>query len=172
MTSDALRAQLAGRDRLRHDDDRIEVEPATVAAGGIVASYRVKSRPAVELLERRNHLTWRQARAGRRLYRAYALGIVGAREDGKGCTAHTPQGYRDLQLGAATDYRLSRAAVGGADWAVVFAVCIMDQTISGYAREHYGTASGRMVGLVMGRLRTGLDRLADYHEQADAADGM
>lgn len=172
MTSNVLRQQLAGADRLRHGGERIEVEPASVAAGGMVASWRVKSRPAVELLERRGHLDWRQGRSARRLYRAYALGIEGAREAEKGCSAHTPAGYRDLQLGAATDYRLSRAAIGGADWDVVFAVCIMDETVSSYAYAQFGSTSGRVIGHVMTRLRGGLDRLADYHEQADAADGL
>lgn len=172
MTSDALRRSLAGAERLAHDDERLEVEPASVAGGGMVGSYRAKVRPAVELLERRQHITWRQARAARRLYRCYAIGIAGARDSDKGCSAWSPGGYRDLQLGAATDYRLGRAAVGGSDWPVVFAVAVMDQTITGYALEHYGKTSGRIIGLLANRLRAGLDKLADYHAQADAEDGM
>jgi hypothetical protein len=172
MTADALRRSLAGDDRLHHDDERLEVEPASVAAGGLVGSYRVKARPAVELLERRGLLTWRQARAARRLYRSYSLGICGAREADKGTGSWSPAGYSDLQLGAATDYRLGRAAVGGADWPVVFNVAVLDQTVRAYAQEHYASASGRLIGLVMNRLRGGLDRLADYHEQADDADGV
>lgn len=171
MTTDALRRSLVGDDRLQHDDARLEVEPASVAAGGLVGSYRVKARPAVELLERRGHLDWRQARAARRLYRAYSLGVMGAREQDKGSGSWSPAGYSDLQLAAATDYRLGRAACGGADFSVVFNVCILDQTVSDYAREHYASTSGRMIGLVMQRLRAGLDRLAKYYDEANAADG-
>lgn len=169
--TDALRRSLAGEHRVQHDDDRLEVEPATLTGGGLVGSYRVKSRPAIEQLESRGHITARQARAARRLYRCYSIGVMGARDGNKGSAAWSPTGYTDLQLGAATDYRLSRAAIGGADFEVVFMVAVMDQTATGYAEAHYQSTSGRMVGQVMNRLRNGLDRLADYHRDANAEDG-
>jgi hypothetical protein len=167
-TDDKLRDSLISAERLSQGGaDRAEAEPAAVTAGGLVASYRGKIRPAAELLERRGHIDWRQSRACRRLYRAYALGIIGAREQNKGCSAWSPAGYSDLQLSAAADYREARAAVV-ADWELIFHVAVMDFTVQRYCAEQLGSSSGRMIGLTMGRLRTALDRLADHYAAVDA----
>lgn len=169
MTTEALRRILVSDDRVARDPDRIELEPATTTAGGLVGSYRAKARPAIELLERRGLVTARQARAARRLYRSHALGIVGAIETGQGTGSGSPGSMSDLRLGAATDYRLSRVAAGP-EWQIVYCVCVLDMTCTEYAAEYYSSASGRMVALVMQRLRVGLDRVSLYHEEADAED--
>lgn len=173
MSADALRGSLLSAERLRQDAGELaEAEPATITAGGMVASYRAKVRPAVEVLERRGLLEWRQARAARRLYRSYSIGIVGAREKAKGCSAWTPAGYTDLQISAAGDFRAARVAVGGADWELCFAVCVLDVTVKLYVEERLRSTSGRLIGLTLNRLRGALTRLADHYDQCAKEDKL
>jgi hypothetical protein len=119
---------------------------------------RTRVMPQVEVLARRGALSARQARAGSRIYAAWALGICGAHdaEAGGGGTADHA-GYRDAQLDAATEYRRIRDAVGGRLWSLVFSVCCEDWTPSRWANER-----GRMHKLgAVELLRVGLDMAAD-----------
>ena len=127
-------------------------------ADGFGTRGRVQS--SLERMERRGVLTRRQASAGARVYEAWALGIVGARDsDAGGTTVHDPGGYRDRQLDAATEYRKLREAIGLRPWIVVFHVCCSEWSIERFANE-CGRGMDRKQW--MGVLKLALDTAADY----------
>lgn len=150
----ALRRSLVSESREQHSV--MVVEPLTDQAG----SYGARAQPALERLLRRGRLSMRQAVAGQRVYAAYALGIVGARDgEAGGCTVHDPGGYRDRQLDAATQYRRLRTAVGLRMWPIVFAVCCEDWSVERFANER-GGGTDRKGWIAV--LRIALDIAADH----------
>lgn len=157
MTAKALRRSLVPSGSNLVSDSRLIVEARGVAPGGLVATYGARVQSVIERQRIRGQITGRQALAAERLYRAWALGIEGAKGDDKGCSAWTPAGYRDAQLDAVSLYRGARDAIGGARWPLVFAVVIEDWTVHRYANERGRNRHGSQEVL-----RTALDDLADY----------
>jgi hypothetical protein len=111
-----------------------------------------------EVLERRGTLTPRQARAGARIYAAWALGICGARDGEPGGNGNDPGGYTDAQMDAAREYRLIRDHVGPRLWPVVFSVAVEDFSPARWANER-GRAMHKAAAVEL--LRLSLDLTAD-----------
>jgi hypothetical protein len=146
----ALRRSLISEARQQHN--RVVVEKLS---DGFGARARVQS--ALERYERRGQLTPRQSRAGQRIYEAYALGVVGAR-NGEPGNGSDPGGYSDAQLAMAQEYRIVRDAVGPRLWSVCFSVCVEDMTCQRWANER-GHAMHPNSALAL--LRVALDTAAD-----------
>jgi hypothetical protein len=125
-------------------------------ADGFGERTRVMSQ--CEVLERRGTISARQARAGVRIYQAWALGICGARNSEPGGNGNDPSGYGDAQLSAIQEYRVIRDAVGGRLWSVVFSVAVEDFSPSRWANER-GNAMHKAAAVEL--LRIGLDEAAD-----------
>jgi hypothetical protein len=125
-------------------------------ADGFGERTRVMSQ--CEVLERRGTLTPRQARAGSRIYAAWALGIMGAHDAEPGGNGSDPGGYTDAQMDAAREYRLIRDAVGGRLWSVVFSVACEDWSPSRWSVDRGG---GMHKAAAVQMLRLGLDEAAD-----------
>jgi hypothetical protein len=125
-------------------------------ADGFGERTRVMSQ--CEVLERRGTLTPRQARAGIRIYQAWALGICGARNADASGNGNDPSGYTDAQLSAIQEYRLIRDAVGGRLWPIAFAVSAEDWSPSRWANERGG---GMHKAAAVELLRLALDIAAD-----------
>jgi hypothetical protein len=125
-------------------------------ADGFGERTRVMSQ--CEVLERRGTLTPRQARAGSRIYAAWALGICGARDSEASGNGSDPGGYTDAQMDAAREYRLIRDAVGGRLWSVVFSVACEDWSPSRWSVDRGG---GMHKAAAVQMLRLGLDEAAD-----------
>lgn len=151
-------APTASERKLAPEDAR---QTARLTVEQVSDSFGTRGRvmPMVEVLARRGSLTPRQARAGARIYAAWALGICGAHDaDASGGGTADHAGYRDAQLDAATEYRRIRDAVGGRLWPVVFAVACEDWTPTRWANER----GGGMHKLGAAELlRVGLDMAAD-----------
>ena len=127
----ALRRSLVSDDRQRHN--RVVVEKLSDGFGS-----RARVQSALERYERRGQLTSRQARAGQRIYEAYALGVVGARNGDATGNGSDPSGYTDAQIAMAQEYRLIRDAVGGRLWSLTFSVCCEDFSCARWANERGG----------------------------------
>jgi len=120
---------------------------------------RTRVMPMTELLERRNAISPRQARAGARIYASWALGICGAHDaDAGGGGSFDAAGYRDAQLDAAREYREMREAVGSRLWPVTFACVCEDWSPSRFANER-GRGMHKAAALEL--LRVALDTAAD-----------
>jgi hypothetical protein len=155
----ALRRSIVRPEREQHGV--VLVEAASDAPGVMVARVQ----PAIERLARRGLLTRRQAAAGERIYRAWALGIVGARDgEAGGSSVHDPGGVRDRQLDAATEYRRIRDAVGVRLWPIVWHVACDDWSVDRFASE-IGNGMDRKQW--MGCLKIALDQAADFLELPD-----
>jgi hypothetical protein len=124
----ALRRSLVSDDRQRHN--RVLVEKLSDGFGS-----RARVQSALERYERRGQISARQARAGERIYAAYALGVVGARNGEATGNGSDPGGYSDAQLAMAEEYRLIRDAVGGRLWPIVFSVAIEDFSVARWCNE-------------------------------------
>ena len=119
---------------------------------------RTRVMAQVEILERRGTLTPRQARAGVRIYQAWALGIMGARDADATGNGNDPGGYSDVQLDEARVYREIRDAVGPRLWPAVFACACEDMSPARWANERgRGLHKAAAVEIV----RIGLDDAAD-----------
>lgn len=140
-------------DDVRRKASRLSVERLADGFG-----ERVRIKPMVEVLEARGALNARQARAGVRIYQAWALGICGARNADASGNGADPGGYTDAQLNAAQEYRLIRDAVGPRLWSVVFSVTVEDYSPSRWANER-GNAMHKAAAVEL--LRIGLDYAAD-----------
>lgn len=127
----ALRRSLVSEHRQRHH--RVLVEKLSDGFG-----HRARVQSSIERYERRGQLSPRQARAGERIYQAYALGIVGARNGESTGNGSDPGGYSDAQLAMAEEYRLIRDAVGGRLWSLTFSVCCEDFSCARWANERGG----------------------------------
>lgn len=137
----------------RRTASRVSVERLSDGFG-----TRARVMSSVEVLERRGTLTPRQARAGTRIYQAWALGIMGARDADATGNGSDPGGYTDAQLDAAREYREIRDAVGPRLWPAVFAVCCEDFSPARWANERgRGLHKAAAVEIV----RIGLDMAAD-----------
>lgn len=147
----ALRRSLVSDNRQRHN--RVVVEKLSDGFGS-----RARIQSALERYERRGQLTSRQAHAGERIYAAYALGIIGARDGEATGNGGDPGGYADAQLAMAQEYRIVRDAVGPRLWSVCFAVCVEDMTCQRWANER-GHAMHPNGALAL--LRVALDTAAD-----------
>lgn len=149
----ALRRSLVRPELEQHGT--VLVEPSSDAPGVFVA----RSQPTLERMRRRGQLTMRQAIAGQRIYAAWALGIVGARDhDAGGSTVHDPGGYTDRQLDAAREYRRLRDAVGLRLWPVCFGCCCEDLSPDRWANER-GRGVDRKGAMAL--LRVALSMAAD-----------
>jgi hypothetical protein len=120
--------------------------------------------PQVERMYRRNLLTARQCWAGIRIYSAYALGIVGARDGDGGGNGSDPGGYTDRQLDAAREYRELRDAVGLRLWSLVWHVTCSDWSVERWANE-MGRGMDRKGAIAL--LRHALEVAADHMKLAD-----
>lgn len=150
---EVLRRSLVRPEREQHGG--LVVERVADAVG----AYRVRSMPVVERLFRRGLLSERQCYAGLRIYEAWAIGIVGARDpDEGGSSVFDPAGVRDRQAEAAAEYRRIRDAVGGRMWPCVFAVSCEDFSVDRFANERGGGMDRKMWA---GVLRMALDIAAD-----------
>jgi hypothetical protein len=150
----ALRRSLVRPERDQHSV--VLVEPTCDVPGAMTA----RAQPAIERMLRRGLLTHRQAHAGQRIYAAWALGVVGARDaDGHGSSMHDPGGYHDRQLDAATEYRQLREAVGLRLWPCCFSVCCEDMSVDQFANERGGGMDRKAW---MGCLKIALDMAADH----------
>lgn len=147
----ALRRSLVSDARRLHN--RVVVEKLSDGFGS-----RARVQPALERYERRGQLTPRQARAGQRVYEAYSLGIVGARNGESTGNGSDPSGYSDAQLAMAEEYRLIRDAVGGRLWSLTFSVCCEDFSCARWANERGG---GMHPNGALALLRVALDTAAD-----------
>jgi hypothetical protein len=139
------------------DGKRLVTEARSVAAGGLTGTFGARVQSVLDRQRVRGQITARQAEAGEKLYRAWALGIAGARMDTKGCSAWTTAGYVDSQMDALKLYRGARDAIGGSRWPLLFAVVIEDWTVARFANER-----GRNTAASAEVLRSALDDLADY----------
>jgi hypothetical protein len=108
---------------------------------------------------RRGLLSRRQAIAGHRIYAAWALGIVGARDGEASGNGSDPGGYADRQLDAATEYRRIREAVGLRLWPCCFSVCCEDMSAEQWANER-GRGMDRKGAIAL--LRVALDTAGDH----------
>jgi hypothetical protein len=150
----ALRRSLVSAEREQHSG--VVVERVTDAPG----VYHARAMPVVEKMYRRNLLTARQCWAGIRIYSAWSIGIVGARDaDSGGCTVHDPGGYRDRQLDAAREYREVLLAVGPRLWSLVWHVTCDDWSVERWVNE-MGRGMDRKGAIAL--LRHGLDVAADH----------
>jgi len=150
----ALRRSLVRPEREQHGT--VLVEPTCDVPGAMTA----RAQPTIERLLRRGQISHRQANAGARIYRAWALGIVGARDrDAGGSSAHDPGGYADRQLDAATEYRRIREAVGLRLWPITWHVTCDDWSVDRFASE-IGNGMDRKQW--MGCLKIALDQAADH----------
>lgn len=120
---------------------------------------RVRVMPQVEVMERRQQLTPRQARAGLAIYRCWSLGICGARDSEATGNGSDPGGYTDAQLNAAQEYRMIRDAVGGRLWPIAFAVSCEDWSPSRWAVDRGGGMDPKGA---IALLRVALDTVADH----------
>jgi Domain of unknown function (DUF6456) len=137
---------------------RLVVEPRAMTPAGTVVSEGARVQSALELYRRRRQLSWRQCEAGQRLYRSYALGVIGARNGEGGSAAWTPSGYADAQLNALHDYRHALAQIPPRMRPLVEQVCCEDQSIDRIGREEALSVTGLMC-----LLRFCLDTLADWY---------
>jgi hypothetical protein len=149
----ALRRSLVRLEREQHGT--VLLEAATDAAGVSVARVQ----PALERMARRGQISRRQMLAGERIYRAWALGIVGARDSDSGGNGSDPGGYTDRRLDAATEYRRIREAVGMRLWPIVWHVACDDWSVDRFASE-IGNGMDRKQW--MGCLKLALDTAADH----------
>jgi hypothetical protein len=157
MTSPLKRALMPSGSCLL-EDDRLTVEARQVASGGIVAGCGARIQTVIERMRGRGQISARQSDAAERLYRAWSLGVAGARMDTKGCSAYqAPGSFTEAQLESLRLYRGARNAIGGARWSLLFAVVVEDWTIQRYANERGRDRNGSAEVL-----RTCLDDLADY----------
>src|SRR5690349_5479658 len=81
--------------------DHIVVEARERTSSGHATVVGARVQTAIERYKRRGQLSLRQVRAAEMFYRAWALGIEGAKLDSPGCTAWTPGGVGDAQVQAA-----------------------------------------------------------------------
>lgn len=153
-SQDTLKRSLAAPERLLKGD--LEVEARTVTSTGHVTSYGARSISPIERYKRRGQLTLRQVRAAEMLYRAWALGIEGARADSPGCSASFPGGLSDAQVQAVRSYENARSGLGKRLWPLVFAVICEEWSCERFANER-----GRNATATMEVLRLALDMLAD-----------
>lgn len=151
---DALKRSLAAPERLQHGT--VLVEARAVTSSGHVIEHGARVQPSIERYKRRGQLTLRQVRAAELLYRCWALGIEGARQQSTGCDAWTPSGMSDAQVQAVRSYETARINVGPRLWPLVFAVCCEDWTVDRFANER-----GRNSTSTMEVLRYSLEILAD-----------
>lgn len=147
----ALRRSLVSEHRQRHH--RVLVEKLSDGFG-----HRARVQPILQRYEERGQITARQARAGQRVYEAYALGIVGARDAEPAGNGADTDGYAVAQLHAAEEYRRARDACGGRLWPVVFACCVEDWSAARWANER---GHGMNPAGAMALLRVGLDMISD-----------
>jgi hypothetical protein len=153
--TNALRRSLVNPDR-DAKADHIVLEARAITSTGHVVEAGARVQPAIERYARRGQLTMRQARAAETLYRCWALGIEGARQEKPGCSVWTPGGLSDAQVQAARSYQTAMTGVGQRLWPLVFHVCCLDFTVDRFANER-----GRNATSTMEVLRYGLDSLAD-----------
>jgi hypothetical protein len=153
-SQDALKRSLAAPERLARGD--LEVEAREITSTGHVTAYGARSVSPVERYKRRGQLTLRQVRAAEMLYRAWALGIEGARADSPGCSASTPGGLSDAQVQAVRSYEAARIHVGRHLWPLVFAVVCEDWTAERFANDR-----GRNSTSTLEALRYALDTVGD-----------
>lgn len=125
----ALRRSLVRPEREQHGT--VLLEAATDAPGVSVARVQ----PTLERMARRGQISRRQMLAGERIYRAWALGIVGARDGEASGNGSDPSGYTDRRLDAATEYRRLRDAIGMRPWICVFHVCCEDWSLERFAND-------------------------------------
>lgn len=150
---EVLRRSLVRPEREQHGG--LVVERVADAVG----AYRVRAMPTVERLFRRGLLSERQCYAGLRIYEAWAIGIVGARDaDEGGSSVFDPAGVRDRQVIAAAEYRRIRDAVGGRMWPLAFSVSVEDWSVDRFSNERGGGMDRRQL---MGVLKIALDIAAD-----------
>lgn len=122
---------------------------------------RTRIKPMVEVLENRGAISPRQARAGIRIYQAWALGIAGARDADATGNGSDPGGYTDAQLDAAREYRLIRDHVGPRLWPIAFACVVEDFSPARFANER---GRGMHKAAAAELLRLALDLAADAME--------
>jgi hypothetical protein len=149
----ALRRSLVRPEREQHGT--ILLEAATDAPGVSVARVQ----PVLERMARRGQISRRQMLAGQRIYAAWALGIVGARNGEASGNGSDPGGYTDRRLDAATEYRRIREAVGLRLWPITWHVTCDDWSVDRFATE-IGNGMDRKQW--MGCLKIGLDQAADH----------
>lgn len=153
--SDALKRSLVPPERENHGQ-RVVIEARCVTGTGHVIEHGARVQPAIERYLKRGQVTGRQARAAETLYRAWAVGIQGARLPAPGCASYSPGGWRDAQVQAARVYENARNHVGKRLWPLLFAVCCEDWTADRFANERGRNSTGTMEAL-----RYALDMLAD-----------
>lgn len=149
----ALRRSLVRPEREQHGTVLLE------ATSDVPGSVTARAQPSLERMLRRGQISHRQAIAGARVYRAWALGIVGARDSDGGGNGSDPGGYTDRRLDAATEYRRLRDAVGLRLWSITFAICAEDWSCDRWANERAG-GMDRKGAIAL--LRVALDTAADH----------
>jgi hypothetical protein len=119
---------------------------------------RTRIKPMAEILENRGTISPRQARAAARIYAAWALGVMGARDSDATGNGSDPGGYTDAQMDAAREYRMIRDAVGPRLWPAVFATAVEDLSPARFANER---GRGMHKAAAVELLRIGLDIAGD-----------
>jgi hypothetical protein len=119
-------------------------------------SDRVRTRSAIDALERRGSLTRRQAEAARRLWSCYALGVAGIRSRDPGRKSQSS--YIEATIAANEAYHRTREMLGPRLWPIAWSVCCGDQTVQEVASGHKQnpTATATL-------LRLALDLAADHY---------
>lgn len=153
--SEALRRSLVPAAQAAHE--RVVVEPRGVTRGGMVIAHGARAQAPLDRYRARGQVSHRQADAGGRLYRLWALGVHGARTDHRGCSPWSPGGFTDGQLDAASGYADAIRALGGRLAPLVVAVCCDEVTVDAWARERQ-----RNPAATMEVLRYSLDMLGDH----------
>jgi hypothetical protein len=157
MTTSPLKRSLLPSGSSLLDDGRLVVEPRSVAAGGLTGAFGARVQSVLDRQRVRGQITQRQFDAGEKLYRAWALGVEGARQDTKGCSAWTPAGYSDSRLDALKLYKGAQQYIGLSRWPLLFHVICLDWTVHRFSIDCDIRRDGTQA-----ILRTALDDLADY----------
>jgi hypothetical protein len=157
MTTSPLKRSLMPSGSCLLDDGRLVAEPREIAAGGLTGTFGARVQSVLDRQRARGQITQRQADAGETLYRAWAFGVQGARQDTKGCTAWTPAGYRDSQLDALKLYKGAQQYIGLSRWPLLFHVVCLDWTVHRFSIDCDIRRDGTQA-----ILRTALEDLADY----------
>lgn len=146
-------------------EPRVLVEPSIVTTAGVIASYRARAVSPIERYHRRGQITPRQFIAGQRLYRDFAVGIVGVRQPSEERESPPDEpwspemlSWQDYRLQAIERYQRALCACGKRLAWIAAAVAVDERMVADLAREQQRDAKG-----LMALLKLSLDLIADSY---------
>lgn len=148
--ADGLAIELADVELVHVDREGREVKETATAR-------RVQA--PIERMVSRGQLSQEQARIGRKLHAAYALGVCGARDGNTVGSGRKEFGLGDAQLCALLDYRKVMLWLTPEQRGVLMRVVCWDVPVKLVAVRTRTPA-----GTIMELLRSGLDRASDYFD--------